>query len=624
MRVFDEKGAGWRVGELLASGGEGAVFRLADRPEWCVKIYHARPLSTERRAKLAALRALPSAVRGCAAVPLSRVSAGPRSQDWIGVLLPFVEGHDIYELYNPQGRRAHFQHATFEFLVAAAINLARVFETVHAHGIVVGDISEQNIRVRSDATLTLIDCDGFQIHDGARCFASNVGTPIWTPPELQGHPLEGTVRTRNHDGFGLAQLVFLLLFGGRYPFAGRPVGDAAPSPEEAIAQCAFAFDPAPARAVLEPPPGAPRLDALPGRLGQLFLKAFREGSMLPDARPLPREWGEALGELRAGLIRCEVWTEHLYWKEAAHCPWCGVLENAGVDLFPGPPVERKKAGSLPAGEAGPEALARRLLSLQFEPIPMAPPAKHAVQEALGESSQSAGTWWESFSKGLGPVGGFLLGRQRRSLLKELEEARREAASFTQQAAALYLRYAVALREINQRAQRLGGELNAAASMADQAVERFQTLHRQVELARYLESFLLRRYELQGLSAGRKAALLSHNIVTAADVTPEAVRLVPGFSEPLVEKLVRWRRDCERGFRYEEPRFVPETVRADAREEARLFAAKLLQQGQACVLQWDRALRAYAQEHGVLQARFHEVYIQCAVLESRLRELGMGA
>jgi DNA-binding helix-hairpin-helix protein with protein kinase domain len=619
MDVFDETGAGWRLGEQVASGGEGSVFRLPDRPAWCVKLYHKRPLSPERRAKLAALRALPTAVRRCAAVPLSLVSAGARSRDWIGVLLPFVEGHDIYELYNPQGRRLHFQHATFEFVVTAALNLAHAFEAVHAHGIIVGDISEQNIRVRADATLTLIDCDGFQINDGARCFPSNIGTPIWTPPELQGVSLEGAVRTRNHDGFGLAQLIFLLLFGGRYPFAGRPLSGEALSPEEAIAKFAFAFDPAPARPLLEPPPGAPRLDALPRRFAELFLRAFRRGSEAPNARPSPKEWGGALGELRAGLVRCAAWEAHVHWKDASHCAWCGVLEGAGVDLFPGPPVARGGSGAVLAATS-PEALAQRLLTLNFEPIHLAAPSGLAMQEALGESEASDPAWWVPLSKGLGPLAGLLLGGYQRSLAGELDAASREVSAFTQKAAALYLGYASGLRALGQRIQQLGRELTAAASGAEQAVERYALQHRNEALKRYLEAFLLRRYQIQGVSPGRMAALLSHNIITAADVSAEAVKAVPGFSERLAERLLRWRLECERGFRYTAPRFVPEAVRAEAVKEAHLVAVKLLQQGLACEAQWNRAKGEYAREHGTLQAQYQEACKQRARLEARLRSL----
>jgi DNA-binding helix-hairpin-helix protein with protein kinase domain len=620
MQVFDENGTLWQLGAQIASGGEGSVFHLKDRPKWCVKRYHQRPISTERLAKLRALRAIAPSLAGCAALPLGFVSETQRSNDWSGVLLPYAEGHDIYELYNPQGRQAHFREATFEFVVAAALNLARVFESVHAQGVVVGDISEQNIRVRPDATVTLIDCDGFQIIAGGRVFASHVGTPIWTPPELQGLELRGVVRTPNHDRFGLAQLIFLLLFGGRYPFAGCPVSADPLLPEEAVARFAFAFDPSPASALLKPPPGAPRLDAMPPHFTELFLRAFRRGSDAPNARPTATEWLDALAKLRAELASCHRWQAHVHWRGTPQCPWCGVLERSGADLFPGPAVLAPKS---PARDKPPglEELAQRLSKLQLEPIHLAAPTEASLQQEVKDSGVLEPALWVTLSKGLGSLGGLLRANRQRALLGELEVLRREITAYTQKAASLYLGYAGALRELETRARFLASELKAAAAWETRALEHYVIEHRNLELGLYLERFLLRRYEIQGLSQGRKAALLSHNLVTAADVTPEAVRAVRGFSEPHVERLVRWRRECERGFRYTEPRWIPENLRTAAAEQAHRSASKLLQQGLACEAHWTRTRHAYTRDQEALQARYKMVLERCAVLEARLRVLG---
>lgn len=618
-RVFDETGAPWCLGAKIATGAEGSVFRLRDRSDWCVKRYHDRPIAPERLAKLRALCALAPALKGVAAVPLGFVSETAVANAWSGVFLPFVEGHDVYELYNPQGRQAHFRQATFEFVVTAALNIARVFDAVHAHGVVVGDISEQNIRVRPDATVTLIDCDGFQVTEGGRVFASYVGTPIWTPPELQGLDLRGVVRTRNHDRFGLAQLIFLLLFGGRYPFAGCPVSGDPLAPEEAVARFAFAFDPAPAPALLKPPPGAPRLDAIPPHFTELFLRAFRRGSEAFDARPTAAEWSDALGKLRAEMVRCHRWEAHVHWKEAAECPWCGVLERCGVDLFPGPPVPLKKGPTLKK-PPGLEEMAQRLLRLQLEPIHLAAPTENALRQWVTDSGVLEPAWWVTLTKGLGPLGGLLRGNRRRTLLQKLEVLRREITECTQKAAGLYLGYAGTLRELETHARQLAAQLQAAVAWEPRALERYKLDHKNLELRCYLERFLLQRYEIQGLSQGRKVALLSHNIVTAADVTPEAMRAVPGVSEPLAERLVRWRRECERGFRYSEPRWIPENLRAAAADQALRSGSILVQQALACEAQWDRGRRAYARDQEALQARYNAALERCALLGAELEGL----
>ncbi|NBV87420.1 MAG: hypothetical protein EBS01_14415, partial [Verrucomicrobia bacterium] len=214
MPVFDETGRAWELGPKIAAGGEGTVFRLQQAPEYCVKLYHSAPLPPEKHSKLKALAGLPKEVRSAVALPLSLAFSQKGAKQANGVILPFIQGHDIFELYNPQGRREHFQKADFSFLVAAARNLAITFKILHSHGVVMGDVNEQNIKVRHDATLCLIDCDSFQVEREGHRYPCNVGTPLWTPPELQGLALGGRERTPNHDGFGLAQLIFLLLFAG--------------------------------------------------------------------------------------------------------------------------------------------------------------------------------------------------------------------------------------------------------------------------------------------------------------------------------------------------------------------------------------------------------------------------
>ena len=205
MQIFDENGRSLRVGPQIARGGEGVVYHLADVPAQCVKIYHSR-LSESKQLKIRAMRQFGKSLRSHAAFPEGLGYARPGDAEAHSVILPLVSGYDIYELYNPQARHEKFKGATFEFLVCAARNLAAAFENLHAHGVIVGDVSERNIKVQGNAVVSIIDCDSFQFAHQGYTFTSDVGTPLWTPPELQHRPMKGFVRTRNHDLFGLAQL----------------------------------------------------------------------------------------------------------------------------------------------------------------------------------------------------------------------------------------------------------------------------------------------------------------------------------------------------------------------------------------------------------------------------------
>jgi DNA-binding helix-hairpin-helix protein with protein kinase domain len=78
----------------------------------------------------------------------------------------------------------------------------------------VGDINHSGFLISPEAKVKLIDADSFQVSDGAKHYFCKVGVPEYTPPELQNQPLGGVLRTSNHDAFGLAVVIFQLLFMG--------------------------------------------------------------------------------------------------------------------------------------------------------------------------------------------------------------------------------------------------------------------------------------------------------------------------------------------------------------------------------------------------------------------------
>src|SRR4030081_1216621 len=117
----------------------------------------------------------------------------------LGFRMPRVsDKQDIHELYSPKSRSEAFPDADFRFVVGVAANVARAFGTLHRAGHVVGDVNHGNILVGVDGTVTLIDCDSFQVRDGAEVFSCDVGVPLFTAPELQGDGFRGPLRTRHH------------------------------------------------------------------------------------------------------------------------------------------------------------------------------------------------------------------------------------------------------------------------------------------------------------------------------------------------------------------------------------------------------------------------------------------
>jgi len=319
------------LGNRLDQSSEGAIYEITGRPGVVARIFH-HPLSVQRAEKIRAMVASRSpALEKLTAWPIDLLSL-PGGQP-IGVKIPRVVGYrHIHQLYGHMSRRAAFPRANWRFLVHVAANVARAVATVHAKGDIIGDIDHGGILVGADARVRLIDCDSFQITAGGRCFPCDVGVPTFTPPELQGLVLTGVVRNRNHDNFGLAVVIFLVLFMGRHPFAGRYLGEGDMPIERAIKEHRFAYGSEHDFAAMEQPPGTPPLDIVSPPVAELFERAFAE-SAARDGRPSAAEWIDALETLAGKLVECPIGIAHRHFVDLPGCPWCRIEAATGVALF---------------------------------------------------------------------------------------------------------------------------------------------------------------------------------------------------------------------------------------------------------------------------------------------------
>jgi len=69
-----------------------------------------------------------------------------------------------------------------------------------------------------------------------------------------------------------------------------------------------------------------------------------------------------------------------------------------------------------------------------------------------------------------------------------------------------------------------------------------------QLQRFLAGFRIEEAEIPGIGAGRKAALASQGILTAAGVERDAVRNVLGFGPQVAARMLLWRQALELEFR----------------------------------------------------------------------------
>ena len=281
----DAQGNPVRLGKRLGQGGEGAVYEVVDDVDTVAKIY-TRQISPDHAAKLNAMVGmLNDELLRIAAWPKATLYSRPKPREVCGILIPRVHSSfEVHELYSPAQRKVRFPQADWRFLILTALNCAIVFDKLHCQNIVVGDVNQGNVFVNDRAVVRLIDCDSFQISSQGRIHPCRVGVPEFTPPELQGNANFGqTTRTTNHDCFGLAVLIFHLLFMGRHPFSGRFTGSGEMPIDRAIRENRFAYSATALRMQIQPPPNTLTLQQISPQSALLFEKAFSKGKQRPSA-----------------------------------------------------------------------------------------------------------------------------------------------------------------------------------------------------------------------------------------------------------------------------------------------------------------------------------------------------
>ncbi|MEP6869431.1 MAG: hypothetical protein ABJA20_13025 [Novosphingobium sp.] len=150
----------------------------------------------------------------------------------------------------------------------------------------------------------------------------------YTPSELHGQRLDGTVRTPNHDAFGLAVVIFQLLFMGRHPFMERYAGGEMPI-EKAIAEHRFAYSKQRSTG-MSPPPGACQISDFPTFIGNAFEAAFSPNA---TSRPTALQWVKTLEALEGSLTKCGSNPMHFYPSAATKCVWCRMEQQLQILLF---------------------------------------------------------------------------------------------------------------------------------------------------------------------------------------------------------------------------------------------------------------------------------------------------
>ncbi|MBW7477703.1 hypothetical protein K0T92_23600 [Paenibacillus oenotherae] len=584
----------------LGRGGEGGVYSVKSNSNTVAKIYH-QPITNEKQEKIKTMVNLKSdALLTFTTWPTDTLRNA--NGQVIGFLMPKLTGKEIHKLYGPKTRLLEFPNATYSFLVHTATNLARAFASVHESGHVVGDINHGNFYVTDQATVKLLDCDSFQISTTSRLFKCEVGIPMYQPPELQSiSSYRDITRTQNHDNFGLALFIFLLLFMGRHPFAGRYLGSGEMPIEKAIKEYRFAYSSSAPSMMMQPPPGTVHMGTIPFQISNLFERAFSKESGRDNARPKPEEWVKELEALSSKLRKCNPKEGHLFSDVNRGCPWCDLEQKTGVVLF------HAVIATATTQHNNTFDLQRIWLQISGVPTPgTAMQLPNPTSISVVADPQLVESYKQSkIRKNLSaipPVVGFVLlfmipeawfvivlvaaivtsaiYRSDASQLNQGWETRRaEAQQRWEQISQRWLKEASdeSFRQKKFQLEQLKKDYEGLDQLRAEKLNRLKIDRHRMQLQAHLQRHRIESASIDGIGTSRKATLEAFGIETALDVKANSILQVPGFGPTYTRKLMDWKNNIEKKFVFNPNQGIPQSEIANVDRDILALRKKLEQE-----------------------------------------------
>lgn len=320
-RVTDETGVEFVLGQEIASGAQGAVFRVAGHPDYAIKILK-RPEDLER---IAAVRRLPLDGLPVAA-PLTLINTGGD-----GYLMRLARDmKQLREPYLPQefgsrrtGKDWYHETGGLRRRLAIASTMAHALASMHERGLAYVDLNPGNVMVSDDlshAETWLIDTDNLTSRSHPDW--NIVGFPRYGAPE---RVRRRTPPSTLADAYILAIHVFRLLVL-KHPLEGVATDEVdRDTAWEQIDRGEFPY-------VMDPEDQSNRLRErcfsarlfplmLSHRMRDLAQRTFTHGRLDPIRRPGAARWREVLFSALDNVITCPDcgWS---YYRLEKNCPAC--------------------------------------------------------------------------------------------------------------------------------------------------------------------------------------------------------------------------------------------------------------------------------------------------------------
>lgn len=208
MIYYKHNGQAVHLGDELAHGGEGTVYDVSDNT--VAKVFF-EPKPRYEKIK----RFISKGISNPHICTPSELLFDENNQ-FVGYLMPKADGHSLQmSIFQPQLFKQKFEKWSRIELTQFVINLLEAIQYLHDNNILIGDINPNNIVVKEFDDFYILDTDSFQI-DELPC---PVGTVAFTAPEIQNRDFGTFLRTKEHEYFSLATLLFEIYVPGKHPYS---------------------------------------------------------------------------------------------------------------------------------------------------------------------------------------------------------------------------------------------------------------------------------------------------------------------------------------------------------------------------------------------------------------------
>lgn len=202
-----------QIGGILGTGGEGIVYSLKGSNEVYKEFKNCDIDKIKKIERLIGKNIKNKFI----ALPSTLVK---KDNIVVGYLMPKVEGFEFSKSLTAP--RQLFERKLIEYtradLLAIAQDFLKKVDLLHKKNILIGDINPNNFMLDVEKReVYFIDCDSYQVDD----LPCPVGTPEFTPAELQGIDFRKQCRTIENELFSVGILLFTMLMPGQKPYAGK-------------------------------------------------------------------------------------------------------------------------------------------------------------------------------------------------------------------------------------------------------------------------------------------------------------------------------------------------------------------------------------------------------------------